>query len=1212
MKKYNRVVAWIMILTLIANGILLSSCGFWNSPGDSSNTEDPGVSDDTEKPGDQEGSSDLVDPPLLNESISSFDDEYKSAASWIWADTETEQGQWVALRKTFRLDKAPTNATVRISADTKYWLWINGELVIFEGQLKLGNSIDTWFYDKEDVSDCLVQGENTIAVQVFYSGKTSSSTINTGVPAFFFDADIDGKRLYSDATWKAMLDPAYEEPISLNNDRIGEANIKYNALYEMVDSDGIKWTDVGYDDSDWLDAVYMDEIIEDNRIHNDRGGISEVYYKDSDPRLNLILRSIPQMRLEEVTTFTANGSDGNTWTKASGNGAFARLSLPEYYTLEAEVIVAEPLAYVEGQPIGAAIGFCVCVADRDNFYMPQISFRQASLFNGVAFKPHVRRNGSWMVSTQDLTYAEIGRSLYSSGSYDYRYNTRHTVKIEVTPQTISTYLNGSLLGVMNDTTLQREGSTIGIRQDINELVKIYSLKVTDGNGKELYNANIDSLAQNGNVNTISLLSADNPSYASEYNLVENAGQESYVSVRNSCAAVNNGQTISTYKIVNKTNIQGTPYLKVISKSGGELISIKSDTWVNGNSTSIAPQYITKAGEQVWEALGWMNGYEITFTIPDTVEVLELGFRQSGYDTTMTGSVSTDNDILNQLYQEAYDTLYVCMRDSFMDCPDRERAQWFGDAVINMQQAAYSMDEGAALLYKKTLTQAIGFVKRGGEIPSMIALGNSNLELPVQSLAGVHSFWQYYMYYGDKQLLIDSYPALLRYLKLWSISESGAVTHRSGTWDWIDWGEHYDTAIIENCWYYIGLKTVLDIARLDGSGAAAADIQFLTDRMELMEKNFDTLYWDTSKNAYYHRTDNGVADDRANAMAIYSGLADVSRYDEILAVLTSTYNASPYMEKYVLEAMYMMGADDEAVERTQKRFGPFTEDGYPTLPECWADQTMFNGDETKNHAWSGAPLSLLYMCNAGITPTSPTFNTVQIKPQLGSLTRVSATVERAGGRIAVKVERSSDGYVLNITLSNGSSGGVVCVPRIEGVDTMVTLNGVTLYANGAPVSANMPNGVSYAWEDSDFVAFNVPAGEFKFTAQENEVKESASYQAVIQTTTGGSIKVNGTAVGNFPYTLSTEKGQNITLEFIPEDGYRLVEITGSLPERIISDTSVVKTYAVLSNMTVNAVFEKIRYNNKSLSITTDDGEIAKYALSVYVNGNAVSLPYTGSL
>lgn len=1084
MKKLKRMVAWIMILSLIANGLLFSSCLFSDNSENSGSSDNNGSTDIPSNPGGSSSSSDLVDPPLSNESISSFDDGHKSAASWIWADTEVEQGQWVAFRKTLHLDKAPTNAVVRISADTKYWLWINGELVVFEGQLKLGNSIDTWFYDKEDISQYLLHGENTIAVQVFYSGKTSSSTINTGVPAFFFDADIDGKRLYSDNTWKAMLDPAYEEPISLNNDRIGEANIKYNALYEMVDYNGNKWTDHGYDDSDWLNAVYMDEIIESNRIHNDWGGISEVYYKNSDPRMNLVLRSIPQMKLEEVTVFTENGSIGSKWTKIDSNDAFVPLSLPESYILEAEVVVAEPLAYVTGQPIGASIGFCVCVSDYDNFYMPQINFRQASLFDGVAYKAHIRHNGSWTVSTQDLTSVEVGKSLYLKGAYDYRYNTKHTVRIEVTPQTISTYLNGTLLGIMNDTTLQRKGSTIGIRQDINELMQIYSLKVTDSNGKELYNANISSFKQDDNINSISLLSKENAAYGAEYNLVGKTENETYISVRNVRAAINNGQTVSTYKIANETNIQGTPYLKVISKSGGELINIKSDTWVNGNSTSIAHQYITKAGEQTWEALGWMNGYEITFTVPDTVEVLELGFRQSGYDTTATGSVTTNNDTLNQLYQEAYDTLYVCMRDSFMDCPDRERAQWFGDAVINMQQAAYAMDEQAALLYKKTLTQAIGFIKRGGEIPSMIALGNSNLELPVQTLAGVHSFWQYYMYYGDKELLIDSYPALLRYLKLWNVSENGAITHRSGTWDWIDWGEHYDTAVIETCWYYIGLKTVLKIANLEGSGATSTDIQFLNGRIELIENNFDTLYWNEDKNAYYNSTDNGIADDRANAMAVYSGLADVSRYEGILNVLTGTYNASPYMEKYVLEAMYIMGADDEAIQRTLKRFGPFTKDGYPTLPECWADQTMFNGDETKNHAWSGAPLSLLYMCNAGITPTSPKFNTVQIKPQLGSLTRINATLERAGGKIVVNIERTSDGYTLYINLSNGSSGGVVCVPRIEGTDTTVKLNGITLYVNGAPVSANMPNGVSYAWEDSDFVAFNVAAGEYIFEAQQN--------------------------------------------------------------------------------------------------------------------------------
>ena len=191
-----------------------------------------------------------------------------------------------------------------------------------------------------------------------------------------------------------------------------------------------------------------------------------------------------------------------------------------------------------------------------------------------------------------------------------------------------------------------------------------------------------------------------------------------------------------------------------------------------------------------------------------------------------------------------------------------------------------------------------------------------------------------------------------------------------------------------------------------------------------------------------------------------------------------------MEKYVLEAMYMMGADDEVIARTIKRFEPFTKDGYPTLPECWADVTMFNGDETKNHAWTGAPLSLLYMCNAGITPTSPSFRTVQIKPQLGTLTGVSVTVERAGGKIVVDVEKTSNECTLNVELSNGSFGGVVCVPRIDNANTVIKLNGVIIYENGSHVIKNMPSGVSYAQEDEDFIVFNVSAGEYTFVSQAN--------------------------------------------------------------------------------------------------------------------------------
>ena len=786
--------------------------------------------------------------------VSVFDDGHDLSASWIWANTEVKPGQWVAMRKTFVLDSVPEEFIARISADTKYWLWINGEQVIFEGQLKMGDSKYTWYYDKEDLAKHLVRGENVIAVQVFYSGKASGSTINTRVPAFLFDASEGDTAVVSDTSWKAILDLSYEEPIGLNNVRIAEANIKYNANSVPTDAAGNVWTDKDYDDTAWGYAINQDEKIRTNQIYNDENK----FIQDTDPRRALVLRSVPQFKVEKIVKYTANGANGTEkWVK---------------------------------------------------------------------------------------------------------------------------------------------------------------------------------------------------------------------------------QTV--YTIKNRSNIQGTPYLKVKSASGGEIISIIPDSWAKGNSSSVAcHQYITKAGEQSWEALGWMNGYEISFDIPASVQVLELGFRESGYNTVETGSVITDNEIINQIYREAYDTLYVCMRDGFMDCPDRERTQWWGDAVINMQQAIYAMDANAALLYAKTLKQALGFTRSNGIIPSKLALGRPDLELPMQSLAGVHSFWQYYLYIGDEALIFEAYPILLNYLKLWGVSDMGVITHRSGNWNWYDWGSNCDEVIIENCWYYVALESVLNIARLEGSGATPADIEFLEYRMQLIKKNFDTIYFDHARNAYYNKTDNGKADDRANAMAIYSGLAGKSRYGAILNVLKSTYNAGPYMEKYVLEAMYMMGADDEAISRTLDRFTPFTEYGYPTLPETWIGETLYDGDESRNHAWTGSPLSMLYMYNAGIKSTSAGFKTIEIRPQLGTLSSVSATVEMAVGKILVGVEKSAGGYALAITVPGGVSSAVIYVPRVTAGNNVITLNGTVVYANG--IATSIADGISYVGEEEDFVGFSVPAGEYTIISAEAE-------------------------------------------------------------------------------------------------------------------------------
>ena len=58
--------------------------------------------------------------------------------------------QWIAFRKDVRLDAVPGSAPARIAVDSKYWLWVNGRLVVFEGGLKRGpNPQDSYFDEKE-------------------------------------------------------------------------------------------------------------------------------------------------------------------------------------------------------------------------------------------------------------------------------------------------------------------------------------------------------------------------------------------------------------------------------------------------------------------------------------------------------------------------------------------------------------------------------------------------------------------------------------------------------------------------------------------------------------------------------------------------------------------------------------------------------------------------------------------------------------------------------------------------------------------------------------------------------------------------------------------------------------------------------------------------------------------------------------------------------
>jgi len=169
------------------------------------------------------------------------------------------------------------------------------------------------------------------------------------------------------------------------------------------------------------------------------------------------------------------------------------------------------------------------------------------------------------------------------------------------------------------------------------------------------------------------------------------------------------------------------------------------------------------------------------------------------------------------------------------------------------------------------------------------------------------------------------------------------------------------------------------------------------------------------------------------MAVVAGLASEDKYEALTKVLTTEYHASPYMEKYVLEALFCMNADQAALDRIRQRYHSMLEiPGLTTLPELWIESGHMRPGEplvnsmwgTYNHGWSGGPLTMLSQKVCGVEPTQPGFRSFRIRPQMGALREASCTVATVRGDIRVEIERKGDGMTVTAQVPRGTRAQVV--------------------------------------------------------------------------------------------------------------------------------------------------------------------------------------------
>ncbi|MBD5163933.1 MAG: glycoside hydrolase [Bacteroidales bacterium] len=686
---------------------------------------------------------------------------------WISSQyTNSTPNTWIAFRKDFSVDQVPDSLTARIGADTKYWLWINGEPVVFEGGLKRGPKPGATYYDEVEIAPYLKEGDNTIALLLWHFGKNGFSHANSGTAAVIFDA---APVVVSDNSWRSIGMTAFSNTDAPHpNFRLAESNLRYDARKA-------------------IDGWNMPE---------------------------------GQVRMSPVAVITEAGN--------------------------------EPFGELVARPI------------------PQ--------------------------------WKNYGRKAYESTSTN--------------------------------------GDTIRCRLP--------------------YNAQV------------------------------------------------------------------TPYLKVNAPEG-KTIHILTDNYNGGSAYNVRAEYITRNGVQEYENPGWMNGHQVLYVVPEGVEVLDLQYRETGYDCEFSGSFECDDPFLNELWKRSARTLYITMRDTYMDCPDRERAQWWGDAVNELGETFYALSPSANKLAKKGILELMNWQRDNGVIYSPVPSGNWRKELPMQMLASVgwYGFYTQGFYADDFSFVPEIYPGLKKYLhEVWQLDSDGLVVSRAGDWTWGDWGENIDMDILTNCWYYLALKAEREFAVMQGLDE---DVAMIEGIMHGIENAFDSRFWNGDE--YRSPSYTGETDDRAQAMAIVSGLASEDKYPALAQVLANEYHASPYMEKYVLEALFKMELPEQAMDRMHKRYAKMMNsklpDGsdYTTLFEGWGIGAEGFGGGTVNHAWSGGPLTMLSQKVCGIEPTSPGFRTFAIRPQLGNLKEASATVETNYGLIKVALRREGRHLFAKFTVPEGTTASI---------------------------------------------------------------------------------------------------------------------------------------------------------------------------------------------
>lgn len=474
-------------------------------------------------------------------------------------------------------------------------------------------------------------------------------------------------------------------------------------------------------------------------------------------------------------------------------------------------------------------------------------------------------------------------------------------------------------------------------------------------------------------------------------------------------------------------------------------------------------YIPKGtGEETWQPRFTYYGFryvQLEGAVPEgkpnpggLPEIVDITGLHTCNSAPEVGRFSCSNPMFNRIYDLIDWSIRSNMQSVLTDCPHREKLGWL--EVAHLMQYSIQYRYGASRLYRKIMQDMYSTQAPDGQIattaPELVEFEGGFKDTPEWGSAFIISPWYVYRWYGDDRLIREYYPAMQRYLDYLSTkAENDIIAYGLG--DWFDIGPDHpgesqltSKGVTATAIYYYDVTIMRQIALLLGKTADATKYEALAFRIK---KSFNETYWDVSARKYDRDSQ------AANAMALYTGLADEDKKEQVLGNLiadirgrNNALTAGDVGYRYVLRALESNGASDVIYDMNCKYdvpgYGWQLAHGATSLTESW----QAYGFVSNNHCMLGHLMEWLFSGLGGLRmeENSVAYKQFVLRPEpVGDIHEASVSYESPYGLIRSEWSDGKEVYRHRVEVPANSNATVYLPAKDAG---KITEGGLPLKEN----------------------------------------------------------------------------------------------------------------------------------------------------------------------